>query len=123
MNLVVDDDYKETKEWMKKLASGFRLARRNSEKDSQYRYFDELLNFYSVTKFLPINIDDVIVNKILLKQYLWRLRQYNVSYEIKNDTLILNYESRNSNIVGNAHFRDLSKFYKYLPEIPKGELI
>lgn len=127
MKLKVKGDFKTGRELMKirrrQLEKAYRENSKSFMSDSKYRSFMKQIKLHSVTQTLPIKIENIVVNKILLKQLLWRLRGYVVRYTVSEDHITFIYNSFDDQIKGRMVLWDLSRHFKYLRDIPEGELV
>lgn len=128
--IVVNGDFEKVKEEMKEvrklktttpLAIHKRYENQYSRLERELKRNELLSHMYSVSKVLPVKIDDHIFNYKVYTSFIKKLNGYQIKTEVIDDSLYVYYtKGKKSN--GLLALRDLSPYFEGFIHIPEGHI-
>lgn len=79
---------------------------------------ERVKSMYSVSKTIPVKIERIVVNYKILSQMMNKLKNHTITFEIDNETLIVNYVNFNKTSKGKMVLKDISRYFKHFKYVP-----
>lgn len=135
MNITFNGDFTDGRELMKvkrqQLINEIKRLEKEHKKLEAYPPQSELnhlesirskLPFYSISKTVPVEFKDIIINGKLLKAFIKKLKGFQYQITTNEHRLKLEYGRKHGNWIGELELFNLSSYFKGFTDIPKMEV-
>jgi len=88
----------------------------------KHRQNNKLRFMYSSKETTPVKVGEITINYKIYKKLISKLKGFEISTEIKNNVLVVQYEKIDSKVKGRAFLDDISHYFKDFKHVPVAEL-
>lgn len=97
-------------------------AEMKKAKAEKHRQNNKLRFMYSSKETTPVKVGEIIINYTIYKRLISKLKGFNVTTELKDNTLVVQYVKNDAKVTGCVLLEDMSQYFKDFKHIPVAEL-
>lgn len=105
----------------KSIEAVYNKLNRPREVAEKHRQNDKLRFMYSSKETTPVKVGEITINYKIYKRLIAKLKGFEISIEVQNNALVVQYEKIDSKVKGRAFLDDISHYFEDFKHVPVAE--